>query len=264
MDHRDRAPPVALPGNQPVPQPELHLALTPALRFGGGTNGPFGFAAGQPIKPTGVDQHARLGPGFPLVGVFITAFRDHHLAKRQFVLAGKQKIALVMGGHTHHGPRAVIGQDVIRDPDRNQLPGGGVAHLRSQGHTPFGAVVGGALLLALATDQITEGLHCHLLSGVGEVAHQVVLRGQDHIGGAKDGVGSGGENGDQHVGGSPCPIHHRKTKLGAGGTANPVGLHGAHALWPTREFGQVFQQGIGIGRDLQEPLAQLALFHQGP
>ena len=47
------------------------------------------------------------------------------------------------------------------------------------------------------------------------------------------------------------------------GAADPVGLHGAHPLRPAVEFRQIVEQLVGVGGDLQEPLAQLALFNQG-
>ena len=53
-------------------------------------------------------------------------------------------------------------------------------------------------------------------------------------------------------------------QFGAGATANPVGLHGAHPFRPAGQLGQIVQQLIGVGGDAQEPLAQLALLHQGP
>ena len=42
MDHRNRAAPIALARNQPVPQPELHLAGAPAAGLGGGGDGVLG------------------------------------------------------------------------------------------------------------------------------------------------------------------------------------------------------------------------------
>ena len=52
-------------------------------------------------------------------------------------------------------------------------------------------------------------------------------------------------------------------QLGARTAANPVGLHGAHPLRPTLELGQIVQQLVGVGGDLEKPLAQLAFLHQG-
>ena len=210
-----------------------------------------------------MDQHPRGGPGAACEGVFIAALGDHHLLHRQVVLAGKDEIALVVGGHAHHGAGAVLGEHVIGDPDRDQLAVGRVAHTGANRHTPLGPVLGRALLVALAGHQVAKGCHGELLVGAGQGGHQGVLRRQHHVAGTKKGVGPGGEHRDRAAGRCSGPIHHRKGQFGAGGTADPVGLHGAHPLRPAVELGQVIEQGVGVGGDLEKPLAQLALLHQG-
>ena len=122
-----------------------------------------------------MDQHPRGGPGPTFEGVLIAALGDHHLLHRQFVLAGKDEIALVVGGHAHHGAGAVLGEHVVGDPDGDQLAAGRVAHAGTNGHTPLGPVLGRALLVALAGHQIAEGRHRQLLVSAGERGHQGVL-----------------------------------------------------------------------------------------
>ena len=90
-----------------------------------------------------------------------------------------------------------------------------------------------------------------------------MFRCQHHVAGTKQGVGPGGEHRDRVARGLPGPIHHRKAQFGAGGASDPVGLHGAHPLRPALQLGQVIEQGVGVGGDLEKPLAQLALLHQG-
>ena len=90
-----------------------------------------------------------------------------------------------------------------------------------------------------------------------------MLRCQHHVAGTKKGVGPGGEHRDRVARGLPGPIHNCKAQFGSRGAADPVGLHGAHPLRPALELGQVIEQGIGVGGDLEKPLAQLALLHQG-
>ena len=53
----------------------------------------------------------------------------------------------------------------------------------------------------------------------------------------------------------------REVDLGAGGPADPVALHGEHAIGPVAfELLHVVQQLVGVGGDAQEPLFQGALF----
>ena len=210
-----------------------------------------------------MDHHARLGPGTAPIGVLVAALGDDHLAHRQLVLAGKNKIPLVVGGHAHHRSRAVLGQHVVGDPEGDQLAVGGIAHLCTDGHAALRFVVGRALLLALAAHQVTEGLHMDRLLGAGELGHQWMLRCQHHIGDAENRVGPGGEHRDRLAAVPAVGADHRKCKFGTAAATDPVGLHRAHPLWPALELGQVVEQLVGVGGDLQEPLAQLALFHQG-
>ena len=178
--------------------------------------------------------------------------------------AGKQKVPLVMGRHSHHRARAVIGQHVIGDPKRNLGAAGGVDHVTAQGHSPFGAILGGALLLALAVDQIAERRHRQGLLGAGQALDAGVVRGQHQIGGSVNGVGSGGEDADRLRRSAPIGRHHAETQFSPFRAADPVGLHRAHPLRPARQGGQVIHQGIGIGGDAQKPLAQQAFFHLCP
>ena len=263
VDHRNRAAPVALAGDQPIAQAILNLAPTPALALGGGGDRRFRAEAGQAIEAAGVDQHAGLGPGAALKGVLIAALGDDHLAHRQLVAAGEQEIALVVGGHAHHRAGAVFRQHVVGDPEGHQLAIGWIAHPGADRHAPFRAVLGGAFLVALTTHQITEGLHGDGLVGGGEAGHQGMLRCQHHITHAENRVGPGGEHGDRLAAGLPFAIHQGEIKLGAAGAADPVGLHRAHPLRPALQLREVIEQLVGVGGDLQEPLPQLPLLHEG-
>ena len=193
----------------------------------------------------------------------IAARRDDHLTHRQLMAAGEEKVPLVVGRHPHHGAGAVVGEHIIGDPEGHHLAVGRVAHRRPDRHTPLGSVFGGTFLLALAAHQIAEGLNGDGLLRRGESGHQGVLRCQHHIAHPEQRVGAGGEHGDRFAGGFAAPIDHRKIKLGTRGAADPVGLHGAHPLGPALQLGQIVEKLIGIGGDLQEPLPQLALLHQG-
>ena len=77
---------------------------------------------------------------------------------------------------------------------------------------------------------------------------QRMLRGDDHVGGAEQGVGTGGVHRDLivHVG--------LERHLGAGGAADPVALLDLHALDEVHVV-QIVDEPLGIGGDLQHPLA---------
>ena len=148
--------------------------------------------------------------------MLIDSFRKDHLVDRQFVLAGEFEIPLVVGRHTHDGPGAVIGQDVIGNPKGDGLAGSRIQHLDPEGHAPFGPIIRGAFLLTLAAHQVAEGFHRNLLIGPGEAGNQGVFRGEHHITGSEDGVGPGGEHLDHLVGGLAGTIQQRKIEFGPG------------------------------------------------
>ena len=99
--------------------------------------------------------------------------------------------------------------------------------------------------------------------GRGELRQQRVFRGQHHVRRPEDRVGPCGEHGDALGRVIASGIHHGELQLSAGAAADPVGLHRAHPLGPTFELIQVVEQLLRVVGDLEEPLAQLALFHQG-
>ena len=79
---------------------------------------------------------------------------------------------------------------------------------------------------------------------------QGMLRRDDHVGGAEQGIGTGGIDGDlvADVG--------LEGDLGSGGTADPVALLDLDALDVVHVL-QIVQQTLGVGGDLQHPLALL-------
>ena len=60
--------------------------------------------------------------------------------------------------------------------------------------------------------------------------------------------------------GAVLGAEHHPRALGA---ADPVALHGEHALGPVDQLGHVVQQALGVVGDAQEPLRQLAQLHLG-
>ncbi len=128
MDHRDRAAPIALAGNAPVAQAELHLAAclrTIAER------GVFeavrhfiecGFRR-KPVEEARIDHHAIVGIGrlANAEACRILALRQNDRRDLQFVLVGEIQIALIVRRTAENGARAIFHQDEIGDIDR-QFP----------------------------------------------------------------------------------------------------------------------------------------------
>ena len=155
----------------------------------------------------------------------------------------------------HDRARAVSGQDEVRHPDRHLLareridrvrPGEAAVLLR-----PFG----------LALDAVLSPDRLHPLlegSSVGmpfeEARHGRVLGREDHRGRAVDGVGARREDLEPLA-----ELRHLELEVGADGTADPVPLHRPDLLGPLPELVEAGEEAVGVLRDLQEPLLQLAL-----
>ncbi|OPZ73324.1 MAG: hypothetical protein BWY80_00959 [Firmicutes bacterium ADurb.Bin456] len=109
VNNRNGSPPVALPGNQPVPEAVVHPepAFPDLFQFPG--NGLHTLPVGQSIELTGIDQVAfpfvscRHGGRFELVPGWLNDHTD-----RVIILPGKLKVALIVGGNTHNASSAVF------------------------------------------------------------------------------------------------------------------------------------------------------------
>ena len=221
-------------------------------------DGALGFAGGRAIEAAGVDQCSGIRPGLTGRDGFSSSLGVDHLLDRQTIRLGKGDVALVVGRHAHHGARAVLGQHVVGDPHRQHRPRQGVDHMTADGHPPFGPVITGAFDRAQTSHLLAEGLHRALLFSAGEAVHQLVFRCQHHVARPREGVGSGGEHGDRLI---LCSLN-AEADLRPFRATDPVGLHGAHPFRPALEGVQVVEQRLGVVGDAQEPLIQLALFHQ--
>ncbi len=171
------------------------------------------------------------------------------------VLAGELEVALVVGGHGHHGARAVFHQRVVGHPERYLLAVDGVddvaagedalldQRVREAGHLGLLAGVG---------DELQHGL---LILGAGhEVRYGRVLGSERHEGDAPERVRPRGEA--RHLLAGVGDLEAYERALAA---ADPVGLHAAHVLGPGVQQLQVVQQRIGVVGDLEEPLGQVLL-----
>ena len=244
---RNRLAPVALPREHPVAQLVVDLLPADAALLQKRDHLLLRLRDGQPVQEPAVDQRARLGIG---------ERRLHNVAAGddlddgQAEHFGKIIVALVVRGYGHNRARAVGDQHIVGDEDRNLLPRHGVDRRHAvQPHA--GLVLGhlGALEVALARRLLAVGGD---LVVVGQPAapllHQRMLGRDDHIGRAEDGVRAGGEHAQRVARGGG------EIDLRAVGAADPVALGRLDAL-DVIDRVQIVHQTVGVGGDLQHPLA---------
>ena len=56
-----------------------------------------------------------------LLRIICDLIRHNHAAHRKAVFIGEFEVALVVGGNAHDGAGAIVGEDVICNPDRHKL-----------------------------------------------------------------------------------------------------------------------------------------------
>ncbi len=181
-------------------------------------------------------------------------------------------IARVVGRHGHDRAGPVTGQHVVGHPDRHGAIVDGVGGHRAgeDARLLLGQI--GAVQVALARGLLAVGPNRVGLGRLGESGDQRMFRGHDHVGGAVERVGPGGED-PQHViagklgkatgrpvvapglellrvrlAAGPRLAADEKVDLGSRAAADPVALQGLDAVGPV-EPGQIALQPVGIGRD---------------
>ncbi len=104
----------------------------------------------------------------------------------------------------------------------------------------------GALQIALGGGGLLVGFYLLLVPEKGQpLLHQLVLRGQHHVGGSEEGIRPGGE--DHNV-------------LRPGGAAHPVLLLNLHPLDEVQPL-QIVNEPLGVLGDFQHPLALIPADH---
>ena len=210
-------------------------------------DGLLGLLHGHPVQKAGIDHDAggAVGKGFLF---HIAAL--YHLDDGQAELFGELPVTGIVAGHRHDGAGAVAHQDVIGDENGGLLAVDGV-----DGHNAFqphaGLFLGhfGALEVGLTGGSLPVRPHgIHIGDAVGPLIDIRVFRRHDHVGRAEQGIGAGGID-DQLIAAGGI-----KFDLGAGGTADPVDLGGLDALQVVH-VGKVIDQALGVGGDLEHPLA---------
>ncbi len=254
VHHRDRAAPVALAGDQPVPQAvvDLGVAQPPLHQPGGG--GRLGLGDVHPVEKAAVDLAA--GPGVHRLRPALRAFG--RLDHRQLVDEGEVEVALVFAGDGHDGARPVGAEHVVGEVQRDL---GAVERVDGVGageDAPLLELALGGLPFHLRSvaDPLDEFGHLPLLGGAGRQRRdERVLRGQDDIRHAEDRVDPGGEDADLGVGALDGDV-----ELHALGAADPVALHRLDPLRPVDRV-EVVEQLLGVVGDAEHPLLEVAFDH---
>ena len=202
--------------------------------------------ARKPVGLAGVDEHVgrRVGDvrqlGLPLR-------RPDHLAHGQAVRLGEVEVALVVRRHGHDRAGAVVGEDVVRDVDRDPLAVDRVD--RVQPREDARLLDGSRALLGLLRRGMAH-VRLHLLRL--DPRHELVLGREHEEGGAEERVGARREH--RHV---LVPLVDPEVELGALGASDPVPLARLDRVGPVHRV-QVVEQRVGVVGDPEEPLLHQA------
>ena len=257
VDDGDRRAPVALAGDQPVPQPVGDRSPASAALGEHGQHALDRVGLVQPVQRPGIDVQAVVGgrlAGLPRVGV-----GGHDDPHRQVERAGEVEVALVVGRHRHDRARAVVSQHVVGGIDRDRLAVDGVDGVAVQEHPGLGPVGGQPVDVGRGSNLLEIGGEVGLGRRAGsQLGGEVAVRRHHEERRAVEGVRAGGEH--RH---RLCPTLDRELHLGTSGAADPVALHAQDLVRPgALKLRHVVQQPVGVVGDPQVPLGQLALGHQ--
>ena len=285
MNRRNGIAPIALTRNEPVAQAEFHLASAAAhglelsddscLTLGMLAAGHAGVFArlhkrafgGVGLGPIDRGDHAVLLV-FQLLEQRVVIAQDDG-NDGQVVFASEFEVALVAARNSHNGTRAVIGNDIVGNPDGQLFAINGIDRVTTGKLAVLFVVALGALHRGDLLGGLDE-IHNRLLvfGTLDKRRETLVFRGKHEEARAEQRVGTRGEHGDDIVfgrlGGHVAVfVAQHEVDLGAFGAANPVGLLLLHALGPAFELVKIVEQFLSVIGDLQVPLREVALLDFG-
>ena len=254
INHRNRAAPVALTGNEPIAQAIIHLfAPNPhLLKFF--RDGPAPFRRCQPRKFTGIDQNAVV-----MIRVFhclkrqIPRFVLDDELHRQIVFFRKRKVAFIMRRDGHDRARAVFVEDVICNPNRHTRARQRMNGVSTRKHPAFFRRLRCALDVVFVLHFIDESQDFLFVRiRFNQLLDDRMLRREHHVRHAVNRIDARRVDRDALL----CPLD-RERKFRPRRAPDPVLLHRLHALRPARQQLQIRQEAIRVIRDFQEPLRQI-------
>ena len=178
---------------------------------------------------------------------------------RQAVGRGEGEVALVVAGHGHDRAGAVVHQHVVGHPDRDLLA---VDRVDDVAAGEDAGLAGRSSPRSAAEARAAAAAYSRTAASSGRPSHQVPTSGCS--GARTKKVAPKSVSGRVVKTGISC-----RAVLGAEdhpralGAADPVALHGEHALGPVDQLVHVVQQALGVVGDAEEPLGQLAQLHHG-
>ena len=217
----------------------------------------------QAVEAAAVDQPLALRVGD--VGgldrrVGVHARGGHDAPDRQAELRSRTEVALVVGGHGHDRARAVAGQHVVGDEDRDPLAVDRVDRVGAERDAGLLAVGREALDLGPAARLVTYASTSARRSGWVSRSTSGMLRRQDHERRAEQRVRPRREDADLVAAGLVVVGRGLEVDLGALGPADPVRLLDPDRLRPVEAV--EVEQLVGVLRRPQEPLLQVALLDE--
>ena len=218
VDQGDGLAPVTLAGEHPVAELEVDLLAAPSLLHGILLHGGDGLFDAHAVEEAGVDHDGGVVLGDE--GLFGDVAALDHLHDGQAELGGKLPVALVVARHAHDDAGTVAHQHVIGHEHGHHLAGGGIGDLHAlEANAGLVLVQLAALKVGLPGGSLLIGRHLiPVADAILPLFQQRMLRGDNGVGDAEQGVSPGGihGNGIAHVG--------LESDLRAAGAADPVAL----------------------------------------
>ncbi len=164
-------------------------------------------------------------------------------------------VPLVVGGNGHDRPRTVRDEHVVGNPYRDARAVYRVDRVSAREDTGLLLREVGPFEVALAGGGVDIGLHFLLPVGGGDALHQGMLRGEDHVSGAEQGIGPGGVDLQRFI-----QAFYAEMDACSLAPPDPVALHELDGLRPV-EFFQVLQKPVRVGGDPEHPLPDALARH---
>ena len=174
---------------------------------------------------------------------------------RDIVFRSEHPVTLVTGRYAHDSACAVIIKDIVRNPDLDFLARQGMDAVDARIHAEFFRFRARPFDVARVADFFAEGFQFSFLRVIfEELANKRMFRRQDDEGNAVDRIRTRRIDGDFFL-----QARDIEAEFQTFAAADPVLLHRLDAFRPARQELQVFEETVGVVRDLEEPLFQVLL-----